>query len=330
MKKIYKITLFLIVLLLSNAAFSQYNLLFVGDPISHDSLLIPYLESEGYYVTGITDDDFAAGYATADAYSGFDAIFISEIVGSGDVVNYKNAGFPIPCVTTEGYVTRNERWDFITDNDVQFKQASGAEITDDIKTLVITDGDHYITQGYGIGAEVDWTTAPIDNLGVTGSKLDENIVGVLKLGVYKDASMADFPTLWAIPDGSIVASSGTTIPVNIVIFGAIAPGLAEFATEDFNNIVKRSLEWVTGNEQMVNINENVIRLNTKVFPNPALGLATVTFIGNATSVVLSDVTGQKVTEFIPEGNKVTFETSNLAAGVYFVTVENETIKLIIK
>ena len=337
--KLYKITLFFTVLLLSKAALCQYNLLFVGSAEeSGDVELIAYLEGEGYTITAITTDDFKLdAYKAAAGYASYDAIFISEIVGSSDVLNYMEAGFPIPCVTTEGYAVRTNRWQFITNDDTEFKQASGGEFGDEIKIMVINNVDHYITKFYPENAEIAWTNKPdLEELGVTGSMLDNNVPDAIQLATYKDASMADFPTLWAIPENSTVTSSGVTIASRIVIFGAINPGLGEHASDGYYNIIKRSLEWVTNNyeeepePEPVNISTNEIRLNMLVFPNPATNLVTVTLNRNVTSVVISNLIGQKVAEFFPEGNKLTFETRSFASGIYFVSTENETVKLIIK
>ena len=67
-----------------------------------DSKLIEFLQLYGYNVTVVEEANYKlTPYDTPAAYADFDAIFISESVGSSSVKNFKTAGFPIPCVTTE-------------------------------------------------------------------------------------------------------------------------------------------------------------------------------------------------------------------------------------
>ena len=121
----YKITLFLLVIL-SNTVFAQ-DILYIGDEYSSaDSALIESLEYE--YFLGTT-------VVPGNEYNHYDAIFISETVSSGVVVNYKKAGFPIPCVTNEGYAVRSDKWGFLSDDNAQFIQPKGAARTAGAFTL---------------------------------------------------------------------------------------------------------------------------------------------------------------------------------------------------
>lgn len=329
--KQYPFTMFFALLLVSKISYGQTNLLFVGDVVgTEDTPLYEYLSQQGYTITDVTGAAFnSTTYESADAYSNYDVIFISERVGSSEAIPFKTAGFPIPCVTTKGHVVKAGKWDLIVDSDAQFFDLDAPNVTDNIKILVINNADHYITNIYTENHEVTWTTATKEQSRGSGFKLDQTIDGAIQLGSYKDVGMAGFPTLWAIPEGSKIIATESIIPVNIAIFGAATGGLGEFATEDFNTIIKRSLEWVLMEPTSI-IQENANRLNTQVFPNPASGLATVTFNGNATSVVLYNLIGEKVAEFVPKENKVTIETYNYTPGIYFVVIENETLKLIIK
>ncbi len=186
MKTFYKITLILTAFIFCNAAFAQNKLLYVGitdDPV--DTKLIEYLDPQGYTVTFVTEADFkVAPYDVAATYDAYDAIFISEVVGSGSVVNFKTAGFPIPCVTTEGWAVRSDRWGFITDNDNHFKQLSSTDVTSDVTTMIMYDADNWISSNYATNYNLVWSTVDIavDNqIGVTGSKLNENIPDAIPL-----------------------------------------------------------------------------------------------------------------------------------------------------
>ena len=331
MKKHFYITL-LFTILFCNTFFGQTRLLWVGEETrSEDLPLVNFLKSNGYTITAITGGEFTAvDYASADAYQNYDAIYMSEIVGSSDLSNFKTAGFPIPCVTNKGHVAKFGKWDLVSDNDAYIFDPDPGTITDDIKTYVIKNATHYITKVFSENQEVVWTTvADKDNARSMGAKLGETIAGAIELATIKDSKYTGFPSLWAIPAGSKIKSNGTIFTANLVWFATFSPAMA-FVTDDLKTLVKRSLEWAINGDVPSAIDENTIHLNTRVFPNPASGLVTVAFKGKAKTVVLSNFTGQKVAEYIPEGNIVTFETSNFDKGIYFITVKNETVKLIVE
>ncbi|MBN2213692.1 MAG: T9SS type A sorting domain-containing protein [Bacteroidales bacterium] len=327
--KLYKIFLFLTLLLFSKAAFGQTFLLWVGDVTADcDIALMNYLSFEGWVITNVDASTFKSSYVTADKYADYDAVYISEIVGSGDAVAYATAGFPIPCVTTEGYAVRSDKWAFITNNDTEFHQSGSGERTDGVKTLIINNAEHYITSAYEEYAEVAWTTAEINNLGVTGCKLDQTMEGVIKLATFQDAVMADFPTLWAIPAGSVVTGSSTTIPVNIVVFGAINPGMGTFATNDFNNIIHKSLEWAAGNVNAIKNPIDLTKNYLNILPNPAKGIVNVSFALDAPGKVrlnIYDITG-KIIETLESGyldagpNTIKLDFTDKSGAQYIINI----------
>ena len=148
-----KITL-LFLFIFSNTIFAQ-NILYIGlhtgdELLPADSALIDYLEYEyGFSITVVSGADFATTpYAAAANYNKYDAIYISETLGSSQVVNFKEAGFPIPCVTNEGYAVRTDRWGFLMDDASEFIQPSGTARTPEALTLVIQDVDHWIANRY--------------------------------------------------------------------------------------------------------------------------------------------------------------------------------------
>jgi hypothetical protein len=330
---LYKITLVLLVFILGNTAFAQNNLLYVGvtdDPV--DNSLTEYLGQVGYAVTFVSQDDFkVAPYDDAAAYEAYDAIYISEVVGSGSVVNFKTAGFPIPCVSSEGYCVRAERWDFLTDNDAQFLQLSSADVTEEVKTLVINDVDHWIASNYDTPYDLIWTNAEIDNLGVTGCKLDENVDGAVELGSFLVEAMAEFPSFWAIPEGSTLISDGSVELPNIVVIGVIGPGLGEFATSEYNELIVNSLKWVTGDYEVPESIINVQEYDLNVWPNPTNGIVNISFtlpVSGSVQINVYDITGSLVkttsSDFLMAGsNIINLDFSRMAAAQYIYEVITE-------
>lgn len=330
MKKHFYTTLLLTVLFCTTII-GQKRLLWIGDETrAEDKPIVDFLKADGYTVTSVTGGTFnTAPYATAAGYENYDAIYFSELSGSSDLNNFKTAGFPIPSVVNKGHVAKTGKWDLVADNDAQLFDPDAGTITDDIKSFIITDNTHYITSVFESNQDIVWTTIENkDEARAMGANLSENIDGAVELLKIKDAKYLGFYNLWAIPANSIIKSTSDMITANLVYFPTFIPAM-EFATDDLKTLIKRSLEWATGSAVGV-ADKNSIDLNTRVFPNPASGLVTVSFKGKATKVVLSSITGQKVAEFVPEGTKLTFETSKFNKGLYFITVGNETVKLIIE
>ncbi len=272
----YKTSAFLFILLTSCAAFAQYDILYLGqadNPL--DIALQEYLGLEGYTVTFVSEDDFkGATYETADGYTGYDALFVSESIGSSSANNYKAAGFPIPCVLTEGYAVRSDKLGFIPENtDTYFKQASSADLTADALTLVITDNEHWITQDYEPDYNLVWaeTTDPT-KLGVTACDLSAYIPDARPLGAFL-FDMGTLSSLWAIPDGSMLNSTDA-LP-NMVIIGVIqSSGQGHTFTGEFHELIVKCLRWVTDDYVAEGVNAPQ-HYNLIVGPNPTTGIVNV-------------------------------------------------------
>lgn len=328
---LYKFTLIFLVFIISSATYAQYNIMYVGvtdDPV--DTKMMEALFSEGYTTTFVSEDDFKnPPYDEASGYDGYDAIFISEVVGSGSVVNFKNAGFPIPCVSTEGYCVRVDRWDFLTDNDAQFLQASSTDLTADVLTLVLDETDNWISSNYDTPYDLVWSTVEDPTTcGVTGFKLDENVPDAVELGVFLQDVMQDFPSMWAIPEGATLISDNSVVLPNIVIIGVIGPGLGDYATPEYNELIVNSLKWVTGDYEVIESIDNVQQYDLDVWPNPTNGIATVSLtlpVSGNVSINVYNITGKLMQSFDADyltggENTLRLDLSGLAASQYIYEI----------
>ncbi len=333
---LYKITLLILAFIMSNAAVAQENILYVGitdDPV--DTELMEYLYAEGYSTTFVTEDDFkVAPYDTNITYEPYDAIFISEVVGSGSTVNFKNAGFPIPCVTTEGYAVRSDKWALITDNDNQFKQLSSADVTSDVCTMMMYDTENWISSNYEEDYFLVWSTVDVsvnNQIGVTGFKLNENIPDAIPLAINLQDVMSEFPTMWAVPEGSTLISDGTVELPNIVFIGAISTGLGEFATDEFYDLIVNSLKWVTGDYEVINGVNKVESHNLNVWPNPTAGMVNISLtsaVSGNVRVNIYDISGRLMETFNSDNlsagsNTINIDLSNHAAANYLYEIITE-------
>ena len=196
----YKITLIFLLFALSSTVFSQSILMvtrlnsITGEIPTQDSALVVFLEDyAGWIIDAVDMDAYSGGtdpdYTKSGAYSSYDAIYISDAVGSSTITPFEAAGFPIPCVTNEGYAVRSNRWKWIEEglDDELFIQLSGDQRNKETYKLIIHDEDHFISNLYPADYELLWTSYPdsmADGVGVTGFKLDDCIEGAISLGHF--------------------------------------------------------------------------------------------------------------------------------------------------
>lgn len=349
MKKIYKITFILLVLFLSNAAiFAQDNLLYVNKEadIVGDKLLIDFLELEGYTVTFITKDEFKASYADAAAYDGFDALFIGEHLGSSDVFNFHAAGYPIPCVFTEGWALKVDplkKWSWLSDEDTQFHQLGGADVaTPEESTTLIFSGDEttWLGRQYEADEEMIWSSNEYFVDGSNGVALDEIIDDAIELCILPAEALNGLPVGWIIPEGSEVTTDpngtplGYTLP-NMVYLGLIGDGGQDSATVEFHELIMNSIKWVTGDYDD-DEETSVTSLNTNhlnVYPNPTTGMVNVSFtspVSGTVNVNFYNLAGTlvKTMNRSAAGSTLNLDISDMANAnyLYEIITENEVLR----
>lgn len=334
-KKLYPIILSGLALVMSVTLSAQYEILFLGvedNPL--DSMTMDYLQLEGYNVTFVSADEFGGGiYSTADGYTDFDALFVSESIGSSSANNYLTAGFPIPCVVTEGYVVRTDKWGLLADHgETYFAQASSANLTADVLTMVITDNEHWITQDYEPFYELNWAeTDDPTKLGVTSFNLSDDIAGAIPLAQYL-FDMGGLSCMWAIPEGSTL--HGTTTLPNMVFIGAIQTDVGQTFSYDFLELIRKSIQWVTNDYEPEGIDPSE-HFQLVVGPNPTDGLVNLSIrlpeSGNV-RISIYDIAG-KMMESVDEGDlnsgphTLQFDLSGMPDAQYVYEIRTRTAVL---
>ncbi len=331
MTKFYNFLFSVLALLAMSATITaQNNILFVGkSDNSLDSMTADYLQLEGYNVTLVDETDFKASpsvWETPDGYAGFDALFVSESIGSSSANNYKTAGFPIPCVATEGYVVKTSRWGILADeSEAYFKQASSASLNADVLTMVITDNEHWITQDFLPYDEIIWAeTDDPTKLGVTAFQLSDDIDGAVPLGSFL-FDMGGLPSIWAVPAGSVLHDLDT-LP-NMVFIGIIQTDVGQTFTYDFLAFIRKSIQWVTDDY----IPEGISPWDSYhlvMGPNPTAGLVNVSLsLPEAGDVGINvfDITGKLMKStppnHLPSGYQtIQLDFSDLSDGQYIYEI----------
>jgi hypothetical protein len=336
MKKIYGILLMLI--LISASGYGQKKILFVGrdalGTYAADQDQFDSLTAWGYVPEYIQSSDFKNGDLTM--YDGYDGVFISETISSGDVTAFgKTHEYPLPCVNMEGYAPRVDRWDWLTDNSTQFYQTpDGTGSEDDLK-IVIKDNTHYITKIFNVDDEVTWSTATGNDLlqNEPCSFMEVNVTYSSKLAINKaHAAKADH---WAM----ITIDPSVTIPHKMFLWGMNAVGLcgdgqiSHYGTQEYFTIMKRACDWAFDEMETTSVPKTLSQVDYKLvaFPVPSSDQVTVRFNAPnpaAARITLYNVAGQQM-EILYEksavqGNNFVFLDANkYPGGMYYVRLELE-------
>jgi hypothetical protein len=342
MKK--QITILMLFAALAFSLNAQKNMLYIrggaaaGSAMNaYDSAIHVILKAAGYNIK----DTFSK--ETALPTAGFDVVFFSESAGSGDAcwAQYKDA--PLPMVANKVHAVKGTALNWTAQapaNNATYNNTKATKLKayPDGKTHPIfnnfadKDINVFDTSATSL-AKVGYTSAPgalltwcwIDPAEMTGGKILSTLPDILVVAGLGEGK--EVQNIIAFEPNAVV--NANTLKNRAVMLGLHSAGFLVLSDEG-KRLILQCIEWAETGD-VVSISNTAAAPSFSIFPNPASGLATVTFNKNISSnVVLSNLTGQKVAEFAPQGNQVTFETSNFAAGVYFVTVDNVSAKLIIK
>ncbi len=141
--------------------------------------------------------------------------------------------------------------------------------------------------------------------------------------------MAEFPTMWAIPEGSTLISDASAVLPRMVIIGAISSGLGDFATNEFNALVVNSLKWVT-KDYVSGVND-LESYNLNVWPNPTSGMVNISLtspVSGNVRVNIYDISGRLMetlnSDYLSAGSTtLNIDLSNYAAANYIYEIVTE-------
>ena len=326
--KLYFLATFVVLSLMCFNTMAQKNLLFLAEvnpPATADSLLLDSLTNNwGYTVTTVDADEFAV---EADLTI-YDALIINESISSSGANSFAELGYPIPCLTFEAYVVRDNRWVWIDQSD-PLLWVSFQDLGPGVLTTVITDNSHYITKDYSIGEEVVWSTDVLnDNITYCAFDISAAVPGAKPLGKSKNSDLgnAGLHTLWALEEGTMVPDAILgSAPVKRTVFyntheNALVPGTE---TTGLYKIIRRSLTWVLGEEPTA-VRDIESGSGVKLIANPVRDMGRIQFNlkeAGMVSVSVVNLIGQQTVlraneSFSAGQNEISFSTSELNAGIY--------------
>lgn len=250
-------TILFSLLLFVAGSLSAQNVLFIAKDnpaIGNDIALNDALVEMGYNVTAIS-----AAELTVTAHLDYEAdvIVFGEALSSSAVVPFADAGFPVPCVSLEGYCARSNRWNLLASDDdfgqVRVDETYGIapKVPEHYSIDVVGDHPIFKAAGFGPGDNVVWSTEPGD-----GELLQPEVVWMTQMpqttakAVADIGGEADLHTFWTLePD-----ANDATNPLNhrLVIWGVHDNGLGAM-TNDFKTLIDNSIKWVL-DELVVNGN----------------------------------------------------------------------------
>jgi hypothetical protein len=337
MKRLY--LLLFAFMLLSAYSYGQKKILYVGRSAQGtyyaDYDQFDSLAAWGYLPEYIQSTDFKNGDLTM--YDGYDGVFISETVSSGDVTAFGTThAFPLPCVNMEGYAPRVDRWNWLTDNTTQFFQTPDGTGSEDDEVIVIKDNTHYITKIFNVDDEIPWSSATgIDmQQNEPTSWKEVNVTYTYKLAQEK-AHISNYPDFWTM----IAIDPTETIPNKLFMWGMNAVGLCgdnqtqNLGTPEYFKIMKRACDWAFDEMETTSVPDHLSQsaLELVAFPVPSSDQVTIRF--NALNplparVALYNVAGQQM-EILYEKNAVAgnnfviLDAKKYAPGLYYVRLEIE-------
>lgn len=337
--KFYKTIIFCVAILLTISAYGQKKLVYVVgsaavDAIeSQDQLLMDSI-SQWVDIRYLDQNSFN-GDLSETKYDTIDGVIIFESVNSKTIVNFGiTEAFPVPCITMEAGLIST--WGLLEPAPDGGIWGYAGEFCEEVDLeWQLSDVSHPILQWAGMGAYQE------EDVVTWSGHEDPASYGIPYLyGVMKDIeviAVAARTESGDNPDNDVFeqeeALSIFEIPSLELLYMCAAKAFIEgAATQDFWNILHESVLYMFDpREDFVGLNALDNPAKCSVYPNPAYGQVTISTenVKNA-SVMLTNYLGQKVAEFEMTGNHLEIETGNLSAGLYFISFENQTLKLIVK
>lgn len=318
----------LIALFLAPCFMAAQNVLYIArnNPADgNDPVVIQALTDMGYNVTTIGAGDLSV---TSHIDNSADMMFFGEYLSSSGVVPFADAGFPVPCVSLEGYCPRGNRWALLASDD-DFGQIR--EDGDNSLSLTPVIPDHYsntVTADHPIFNNAGLYSGDTFAWSTEGTALPEVVwfdlpqAGATSLATINEGS-AVLNTFWIMePD-----AADATNPLNhrLVIWGVHDNGFAA-ATPEFWAVLDNSVQWVLGDLSSTK-DTDILAADLSNNPNPFSTTTQITFnLKEAAEMELRvfDAFGRTVSstqEFFTAGEQqMTYTNDGLAAGVYFYSL----------
>ncbi|WP_340114657.1 cadherin-like beta sandwich domain-containing protein [Maribellus mangrovi] len=220
---------------------------------------------------GLVDAGYSVTFApkgaifewTPDGIMPFDySPYVGMVIGGGEsssnVNDYAKRNYPIPCVSMQNDGPKSNKWGWV--NDKNAEQHAKTKTYDAVTAqMKVTNNSHYITEIYDVDEVITWTSGTAESEDFLGKEiksydLTDSVPDAIPL-VTIPADGTLLTTMWAVPAGSSVRSMNgdydtyerVTTASNVVLLYLFNDGLL-YATESFDTLLVRSLQWVLGED----------------------------------------------------------------------------------
>jgi len=315
MKKIF--TLLLGTLLAVGVFAAPKTVLYLTTPVPfatgdnmNDQIMFDLIEGLGYIVTA---EQITAGGTT----EGYDAVFCSEAIPSGDGGWSTYSDAPLPMVACKVWATKASALGWIT------TENGGVDYGNSPDSMLVAVDEHPIATG------LDDPLKVITNNGGEADALAWVNTADYPSGttvVYSTEDDAAQSAVVAIDEGTVL--NGHTLASPVVILGIHQNGF-DALTEDAATLIDHCLKWVMGveigNPDAINDNDLI---NTTVYPNPSTGMVNVRFDQFVTSaqLTITALDGRTIrTSDIYNAESVSLDLSDLTSGIYILNITGKDI-----
>jgi hypothetical protein len=314
MKRFFTFLVFTI-LVSSVFAAAPVKVLYLGsaDPgTAGDTIMPGYLTDMGLDVTYEVISDVSA---VAD----YDAVVISETVGSSHTgwARYQTA--PMPLVTFKVHATKTAALNWVATG----AGVTGTDYDNGLDSIItVKQKTHPIFTGFE-----DTEIQVLENVGAIGALVGfVTLTDISGINVIAQSGVTDeFRQAIVCIDAGTVMNATVTMANKAVMIGwhqAAWPVI----NEDGLTIIKHAIKWAAG-KPITSIADNSV-VNTSLYPNPSTGLVNLNFsqnISNATVNVLS-IDGKVVfSQQLTNTQMQQLDLSELHSGMYLINVEGSNV-----
>ncbi len=281
-------------------------------------------------------DDIKSGFVDTTYMKNFDFLFVSESLGSSDLIWVRGPYVPIPLFTTELWGSKQKALGWVPNNN----EGNFGSTEEGQHIVTIVDGSHSMAAGFATGTEIDIVTPIAGSVPLTYSvpSVEYLPIATLKADPNKVIAMGvEVGTLLETPENMTGdLPEGTDVQKHRAAAVGIMASHNISITEDGYKLIHAAIDWITGGGgtpvgKFASQKSDQFSLSQN-FPNPFNPTTFIHFTlqqSQKISLKVYDISGREVASLIDAQDRaagshtITFNASNLTSGIYMYQLETE-------